>query len=211
VLLAFTAAQLAVIRLRMTRPDLRRPFRVPLAWRGVPVPSAVGALATALVFVVALLQAVVFSSTTVLGGAPDLLLVTIVAVGLIRGSVVGAFAGFGGGLVVDLVTLDTLGVTSLVLILAGFWAGRYGETTGRGRGAAPVTAVAVITVLAAIFGFARRYLLGEEVIAHQALITALLPALVMNVLLAFPIHRLVRRTLGERYVVERTPEVELVV
>src|SRR5438067_5022488 len=54
VLLAFTAAQLAVIRLRMTRPDLRRPFRVPLAWRGVPVPSAVGALATAFVFVVAM-------------------------------------------------------------------------------------------------------------------------------------------------------------
>src|SRR5262249_42004204 len=29
VLLAFTAAQLAVIRLRMTKPALRRPFRVP--------------------------------------------------------------------------------------------------------------------------------------------------------------------------------------
>jgi len=54
VLLAFTSAQLAVIRLRMTRPDLRRPFRVPLAWRGVPVPSALGALATAFVFVVAM-------------------------------------------------------------------------------------------------------------------------------------------------------------
>src|SRR5919205_1405865 len=54
VLLAFTAAQLAVIRLRMVRPDLRRPFRVPLAWRGVPVPSAVGALATTAVFVVAM-------------------------------------------------------------------------------------------------------------------------------------------------------------
>src|SRR5438067_1010408 len=54
VLLAFTSAQLAVIRLRMTRPDLRRPFRVPLAWHGVPVPSALGALSTALVFVVAM-------------------------------------------------------------------------------------------------------------------------------------------------------------
>ena len=54
VLLAFTAAQLAVIRLRMTRPERRRPFRVPLAYRGVPVPSAVGALATALVFVAAM-------------------------------------------------------------------------------------------------------------------------------------------------------------
>jgi rod shape-determining protein MreD len=165
----------------------------------------------ALVFVVALLQAVVFSSTLVFGGAPDVLLVSIVAVGLVRGSVVGALAGFGGGLVLDLVTLDTLGVTSLVLTLVGFWAGRYGETTGRGRTMAPLTAVAVITVLAAIFGFALRYLLGEEVVAHQALVTALLPAFVLNVLLAFPLHRLVRRILGERVALERTPEVELVV
>ena len=167
--------------------------------------------ATALVFVLALLQAVVFSSTPVLGGAPDLLLVTIVAVGLLRGSVAGALAGFGGGLIVDLLTLDTLGVTSLVLTLAGFWAGRYGETTGRGRASAPLTSVAVITVLAAVFGFGLRYLLGEEVVAHQALITALLPAFVLNVLLAFPLYRLVRRILGVRYAIERTPEVELVV
>jgi len=51
VLLAFTSAQLAVIRLRRTRPDLRRPFRVPLEWHGMPVPSIVGALATGAVFV----------------------------------------------------------------------------------------------------------------------------------------------------------------
>src|SRR5439155_1245777 len=55
VLLAFTSAQLAVIRLRRTRPDLRRPFRVPLAWRGIPVPSALGALATGAVFVDAMI------------------------------------------------------------------------------------------------------------------------------------------------------------
>ena len=53
VLLAFTSAQLAVVRLRMTKPDLRRPFRVPFTVRGIPVPSVVGALATAAVFVVA--------------------------------------------------------------------------------------------------------------------------------------------------------------
>src|ERR687886_682488 len=55
VLLAFTSAQLAVIRLRRTRPDLRRPFRVPLEWRGIPLPSALGALATAAVFVDAMI------------------------------------------------------------------------------------------------------------------------------------------------------------
>jgi rod shape-determining protein MreD len=165
----------------------------------------------ALVFVIALLQAVVFSSALVFGGAPDFLLVTVVAIGLLRGSVVGALAGFAGGLVVDLVTLDTLGLTSLVLTLAGFWGGRYGETTGRGRASAPVLAVGVITVLGAVFGFALRYLLGEEVVAHQALLTALLPAVVLNVLFAFPLNWLVRRVLGTHVAAERTPEVELVV
>ncbi len=58
VLLAFTAAQLAVIRLRVTQPDLRRPFRVPLGVEiggaTIPLPSVVGAVATAAVFVVAM-------------------------------------------------------------------------------------------------------------------------------------------------------------
>ena len=54
VLLAFTAAQLAVIRLRMRRPDLKRPFVVPWTIGRVPVPSAVGAVLTAAVFVVAM-------------------------------------------------------------------------------------------------------------------------------------------------------------
>jgi APA family basic amino acid/polyamine antiporter len=55
VLLAFTAAQLAVIRLRMTRPEMRRPFRVPLAIRGVPFPAVFGAACTAAIFVVAMI------------------------------------------------------------------------------------------------------------------------------------------------------------
>jgi basic amino acid/polyamine antiporter, APA family len=59
VLLAFTAAQLAVIRLRRVKPDMRRPFRVPLNVnvRGVqvPVPSVFGALCTATIFVVAMI------------------------------------------------------------------------------------------------------------------------------------------------------------
>jgi basic amino acid/polyamine antiporter, APA family len=58
VLLAFTAAQLAVIRLRVTKPELRRPFRVPLGLRvrgvAIPVPALFGALCTAGVFAIAM-------------------------------------------------------------------------------------------------------------------------------------------------------------
>jgi rod shape-determining protein MreD len=164
-----------------------------------------------LVFVAALLQAGLFSSLLVFGGAPDLLLVVVISVGLLRGSVAGAVAGFAGGLVIDLLTLDTLGVTSLVLILAGFWAGRYGETTGRGGRLAVLLAVAVITVLAGVFGFVLRYLLGDEVVAREALVTALAPALALNLLLALPVYSLARRVLGNAGFVEPAAEVEVLV
>lgn len=166
--------------------------------------------AFAVVFVAALLQVVIVSSLVISGGAPDLLLVVVVAIGLLRGSVPGAVLGFVGGLVVDLVTLGTLGVTSLILTLAGFWAGRYAETTGRDRRLAPVIAVGTITMLAAVFGYVLHYLLDEEVVASHALVTALVPALVLNVVLALPVHALVRKLVGEGQR-EVVPEVEVLV
>ena len=54
VLLAFTAAQLAVIRLRFSHPEKRRPYRVPLNIGRFPVPTVVGAVLTAVVWVLAM-------------------------------------------------------------------------------------------------------------------------------------------------------------
>jgi APA family basic amino acid/polyamine antiporter len=57
VLLAFTAAQIAVIRLRVSEPDLARPYRAPfnVRIRGslIPLPAIVGSVGTASVFVIA--------------------------------------------------------------------------------------------------------------------------------------------------------------
>ena len=58
VLLAFTAAQLAVIKLRIDEPDLPRPYRAPFNVRirgaDIPLPAIVGSIATATIFVIAL-------------------------------------------------------------------------------------------------------------------------------------------------------------
>jgi basic amino acid/polyamine antiporter, APA family len=58
VLIAFTAAQLAVIKLRFSKPTAERPFRVPLSVRirggDVPLPTVIGALATTAIFVAAM-------------------------------------------------------------------------------------------------------------------------------------------------------------
>src|ERR687888_103560 len=54
VLLAFTAAQLAVIKLRLSDPDRRRPYRVPWVVGRIPVPSLLGTLATFAIWIGAL-------------------------------------------------------------------------------------------------------------------------------------------------------------
>jgi rod shape-determining protein MreD len=167
--------------------------------------------AGALVFVAALFQAAIFSSFDIRGGAPDVLLVVVVSLGLLRGSIAGAILGFLAGLVVDLLTLETLGLTSLVLTLAGFWAGRYAETTARGKRLPVLVSVAVVTVLAGVFTFVLHYLLGDEVVARYALVTTLVPTVVINVVIALPVHALVRAVVGERTGVAPSREVELVV
>lgn len=170
--------------------------------------SALDALKAALlVFVAAVLQASVFSSVTVLGGIPDLLLVTLVAVALLRGSIVGAAAGFFGGLLIDTATLATLGVTSLLLTTAGYWIGRYGETTGRDRTHAPFLAVAVVTVLYAVGALALRFVLGEPAPARVVLVETLFQGIALNLILTWPVYAACRRLLRPLPRHERREEV----
>ena len=162
------------------------------------------------VFVTAIFQVAVFSGWSVVGGFPDVLLVTVVCIGLLRGATAGAVAGFAGGLLVDTATLGTLGVTSLLLAVAGHWAGRYGETTGRGRPFAPYIAVAVIAVLVGVGGYLVHFLLGETISARIAL-PPVLPSAALDVLLVWPLYRLCRSVIGFTPANERPREVELVV
>jgi rod shape-determining protein MreD len=146
--------------------------------------------AAGLVFLAAILQASVFSSVTILNGTPDLLLVTIICVALLRGPIIGAAAGFWGGLLLDVANLATLGVTSLLLLFAGYWTGRYGETTGRDRAHAPFLSVAVITFLYALGSLAFHFVLGEPAPARTVLWATLFQGIALNLILTWPVYKL---------------------
>jgi rod shape-determining protein MreD len=162
-----------------------------------------------LVFLAAVIQATLLGSIDIAGGRPDLLLVTVIAVALVRGTTVGAIAGFAGGLLFDLATFGTLGVTSLLLTLTGYWIGRYGETTGRGRAHAPLLSVLVMTVTYAVAAYVLHTILGDSVSARIALVDSLLAAVVGNLIPAIPVYALVSRVLGAPDHFERFPEVRL--
>ncbi len=159
------------------------------------------------VFVAAVLQASVFSGASILGAAPDILLVTLVAVALVRGATTGAVAGFFGGLVVDIALLDTLGVTSLLLTLVGYWTGRYGETAPSRRRYAPYLAVGVMTVLFLVGMLALRFMLAEPAPARDVLVDTLLQSVALNLVLTLPVFAVVRRLLPRRPAATFGPEV----
>jgi rod shape-determining protein MreD len=159
-----------------------------------------------LLFVAAVLQVSIVGSIHVADGTPDLVLVTLVAISLLRGAVVGALAGFFVGLLLDTAYLGRIGETSFLLTIAGYWIGRYGETTGRDRSHAPLLSVTVITILYAMGALALHVVLGDPVDARLVLLDSLVPGVLLNLLLTFPAYALVRRILGRP---EWSPEVRL--
>jgi rod shape-determining protein MreD len=166
--------------------------------------------AAVLLFLVVVVQVTIMGSIQILGGAPDLVLVVLIAIALLRGSIFGAVGGFWAGFLLDTAYLGTLGVTSLLLTLAGYWIGRYGETTGRDRVHAPFLSVAVVTVLFAMGELALHFLLGEPVEARAQLVDAMPATLLLNLLLTLPVYGLVRRLLAPESPYDRATEVELV-
>ena len=95
-----------------------------------------------------------------------------------------------------------------MLTIAGYWIGRYGETTGRDRGHAPFTSVAVITVLYSFGLLLVHFVLGERAPAG-AVVRGLVPAIVMNLILTAPVYALVRRLLRPRDRGDYATEVQL--
>ena len=164
--------------------------------------------AAAVLFLCVIVQSSILSLVAVLGGTPDLVLVALVAIALLRGSIFGAVAGFWAGILLDTAMLQTLGVTALLLTIAGFWIGRYGETTARDRAHAPFLSVVVVTLLMTMGTLLLDYVLGESTPAGPAF-SSLPMTFVLNLILTWPVYALARRLFRPRDQADRGREVQL--
>ena len=166
-----------------------------------------GLKAGVVLFVAALLQLSVLTEYNPFRTA-SIVLVALLSIALLRGSIFGAIAGFAIGLLLDTATLGTLGFTSLLLTVGGFWIGRYGETTARDRFHAPFVSVAVVTGLYLFGQLLLEFMLGEP--APAGLVAHDLPgALLLNLLLTLPVYALIRRLFPPLELGDRVREVRL--
>jgi rod shape-determining protein MreD len=160
---------------------------------GVEALKAGGLLALA-----ALVQVSIVEWIEVGEGHPQLVLVTLVAVALLRGPVFGAVSGFWVGLVLDTASFGTFGLTSLLLTIAGYWTGRFGELTTRASAHPLLIAVTLATVGVALGSAVLHFMLGLTVPASYLFLGVLLPTLALNMLLAYPVYGLCARIFPPR-------------
>ncbi|MFT4049136.1 MAG: rod shape-determining protein MreD [Solirubrobacterales bacterium] len=74
-----------------------------------------------------LVQLAVIAQFRLFGVVPDIIPVLVVSIGLLGGSTAGATTGFIAGFLIDLTLVQTMGVSSLLLTIAGYFAGRMRE------------------------------------------------------------------------------------
>jgi rod shape-determining protein MreD len=154
------------------------------------------ALRIALIVVVTIvLQISFFSYLTLFGTTPNVVPLMVVSLGLLGGVMVGAVCGFAAGLLLDSALLQTLGVSSLVLLGAGYLAGRFREGAEVSNSLIPPLLAGALTTAAAAGFAAIQLMLGVHTTVSLLVLREIFIQGLLAVLLTIPIYPLIRRAL----------------
>src|SRR5581483_48927 len=105
----------------------------------------------------------------------------------------GAIMGFTTGLLVDLILVQTLGVTSLLYIGIGYWSGRLRELRDPAHGLVPIAMGAAATAFAGVGMAMIQFLLGVDAPVSWLLFQQIFITVLVNALISLPVYSLVKR------------------
>jgi rod shape-determining protein MreD len=144
-------------------------------------------------FFAVVVQETAISQVSIFGISADITPLVVMSVGLLCGSMTGAVFGFATGLLIDLVLVQTLGVTSLLYIAIGYCAGRLKELRDPSHELVPLAAGALASVFAGLGMALIQFLLGVDAPVSVLLLQQILIVVLVNTLIVLPVHALVRR------------------
>jgi rod shape-determining protein MreD len=157
----------------------------------VPLPVRVAALAVLVVF----FQIGVVSEVPVFGVSVDLSPLLVAFIGLMCGSTLGAVSGFAVGLLVDLALLQTLGLTSLVFTLVGYWCGRLRELRDPQGALTPLLVGGGASAVSLVGYSLMEFMLGVDAPVSFELLRQIVLGIAVNTIVALPMWAIVRRSL----------------
>lgn len=150
----------------------------------------------AIALLTVVVQEAAVSQISIFGTSADLTPLVVMSVGLLAGSVPGAIMGFAVGLLVDMVLVQTLGVTSLLFIAIGYGAGRLRELRDPSHGLVPMGVGAAATAFGGLGMAVIQFLLGVQSPVSGLLLQQIFITVLVNTLLALPVYAAVRRLLS---------------
>jgi rod shape-determining protein MreD len=142
-----------------------------------------------------LLQVSAVTQLEIFGTSADLVPLVIAAVGLLAGSVAGASFGFFAGLFLDLALVQTVGLSSLVYVAVGYWAGRFRELRDPQSALVPLAVGGAATAAATIGYSLMQFLLGVDAPVSFLLAREIIATILLNAIIATPVYAVVRRLL----------------
>ena len=142
--------------------------------------------------VVVFFQIGVVSEVPIFGINVDLSPLLVAFIGLLCGSMIGCVSGFAVGLLVDLALLQTLGLTSLIFTLIGFWAGRLREVRDPQAALTPLLVGAGATAVALVSYSLMEFMLGVDAPVSLDLLKQIVLEVLVNAVVALPMWALVR-------------------
>jgi rod shape-determining protein MreD len=145
---------------------------------------------------VVVIQVAAVSQVYLFGTNADLTPLVVAAVGLLCGSLPGAIFGFAVGLFVDTALVQTMGLSSLVFLVAGYWAGRLRELRDPQATVVPMIVGAAATAFTTVGYGLMNFLLGIDAPVSFLLLRQIIATVILNALIALPVFALVRRWLS---------------
>jgi rod shape-determining protein MreD len=160
--------------------------------------STVGPLAVrvaALAVIVVFFQIGFVTELRVFGVSADITVLMVGYIGLMCGSMLGATAGFAVGMLVDLTLLQTLGLTSLIFTLIGYWCGRLREVRDPQAALTPLLVGSGVSAISLVGYSLMEFMLGVDAPISFELLREIVLGVLVNTIVAVPMWVLVRRVL----------------
>jgi rod shape-determining protein MreD len=158
-----------------------------------------GVKAAVLVFVLAVLQVAAAPQLSPTGGGPDLVVILVVALALWRGVEAAALAGFAGGMLLDAMLFQHLGMQALVYIGCAWAVATYAHRGEAGAGMIapppprPLPWLLAGAALAQVGDVGMQVMLGRGAPAGIVLWHQMLPSVIQTGLVALLLLPLLRR------------------
>jgi len=149
-----------------------------------------------------LLQLSFFSRVELFHVSPDILPALVVCLALLGGSLTGAVAGFSIGFFLDCLLVEALGISSLVLLGIGYFAGLFRERFEIHSSLVPALLCMGLTLTAELGYAVIQLLFGIDAPVSPLIIRDLLLKSVYAFFIGWPLYLLVRRLLRPALVEE---------